>query len=226
MSEQRQKSTPKGEAFERLLLALVAESPVRPGRSELIESNVLAAAHRSLKDLAATSDAHETNAVGSLTEPEKKNASKALGRMVGSEALREIIVPNGSDERINLPESGLVAISISLPVLNAAFDEWENSERNGPEPSQEAIAEEIRTKTIEWIIKNRSDAELPLFLKDVWIVHGSNSIDMLVLVIYRHSRSFMRYVREVVQRVKGVLGTQTMQVSNNLSVNHSHSKKS
>lgn len=219
MSTEDQKSTAKGEAFDRLVLALVAQSPKRPERSTLISSPSLAAAHRSFTNTDAIlgGDEHKLQA---LSETEKRNAAKALGRMVSSDALREVVIPNGLDERIDLPESGLVAVSVSLPVLNADYDAWVEGGRNGPEPTQELLAETIRDLTVKWIIENRDELGIHLFLKDVWIVHGSTSFDMLVLVMYRSSRDFMSYVREVVQRVRGVLGTQTMQISNSLASNH------
>ncbi len=222
MSTDDQKSTAKGEAFDRLLLALVAHSPKRPERQALVSSTFLAAVHSSLADADAILDA-ENNKGFALSEAEKRNAAKTLGRMVSSDALREVVVPNGLDERINLPESGLVAVSVSLPDLNADHIAWISGGRKGPEPTQELLADTIRDNTVRWIIDNRSETGIPLFLKDIWIVHGSTSIDMLILVMYRSSRDFMSYVREVVQRVRGVLGTQTMQISNNLALNHMQS---
>ena len=201
------------------MLALVAQSPKRPERNTLISSESLAAAHRSMSNTDAVLGKDGCLPQG-LSESERRNAAKALGRMISSGALREFVVPNGLDARINLPESGIVAVSVSLPVLNADYDAWYESGRSGPEPTQELLAETIRDRTVKWIIDNRDEFGIPLFLKDVWIVHGSNLFDMLILVMYRSSRDFTSYVREVVQRAKGVLGTQTMQISNNLASNH------
>ncbi len=219
MSADLPKSTAKGEAFDRLLLALVAQSPMRPDREKLISSQALAAAHRTPEGLEAALKSVHRDEFVDLSETEKRNAAKALGRMVSSGALREVVIPNGSDERVNLKESGLIAVSVSLPVLNAEHDAWEKSGKIGPEPNQEWLAQEIRDRTIDWIVSEREDHGIPLFLKDVLIVHGSSSFDLLILVMYRSSRDFMAYVREVIQRVRGVLGTQTMQISNNLAAN-------
>ncbi|MCP5371378.1 MAG: hypothetical protein H6907_06545 [Hyphomicrobiales bacterium] len=216
MSDAVTRGTKKGEAFERLLLSLVALSPSRPDRVRLIESRELAGAHESKKELANITESKRSTDSRKLTETEKRNAAKTLGRVVAADVFREVIMPEGNNERINLPELGLIAVTISLPVLNDDFGKWVMDEKKGPEPTQENVAHRIRRRTIKWIIDNADDDGLPLFLRDIWIVHGSNSFDMLILVMYRRSKLFMAYVREVVQRVRGVLRTQTMQVSNSL----------
>lgn len=221
MSSQTPSVTQKGEAFERLLLAMAAHSPVRTGRTELIESPFLSSFHASI-DTALETLAETAKPPSQLTDNEKRNAAKALGRMISSDAVREVLVPNGHDERVNLPESGLVAVSLSLPVLQNQHRKWVEDGRKGRKPSQELIADIIRLKTVKWIIDKRDDEGIPLFLNDIWVVHGSNSIDMLVQVAYRSALQFMHYVRDVIQQVEGVLGTQTMQISNDLSENHIH----
>jgi len=225
MSSEVLKPTQKGKAFERLLLAMVAHSPVRPSRAELTESQFLRVFHtdtgKASKSLKSTSDTMDElyKSAQQLTVNEKRNAAKVLGRMVASDALREVLVPNGHDERVNLPEAGLIAVSVSLPVLQIQHRKWIKDGKKGRKPTQEAIAQEIREKSVSWIISECDDAGIPLFLNEIWIVHGSNSIDMLIQVAYRRSRTFMHYVRDVVQQIEGVLGTHTMQISNDLGEN-------
>lgn len=216
MSE-KTNSTQRGEAFERLIFALAAMAPTRPGRDQFIESAELASAHSSRELLEQFVENPEATHYAEISNAKKRNAAKTIGRMVASGAFKEMIIPNGKNEKVNLPETGLVAISVGLSDLNAQYDEWLATDQTGPKPSQESMAEEIRKQTALWTVKKADDDGLPILLKDIWIVHGSGTFDMLVLVMYRQSDDFMNYVREVLQRVRGVHKTHTMQISNMLS---------
>lgn len=193
----------KGEATERLLIALAACAPRRLTRNELIESPELR-------------QAHDMPGEAELSAAAKRNASKTLGRMISAGTLTEVILPNGNSEKLDLPEVGLVAVSVSLPALNAERDKWIKSGKSGEEPSQEKMADTIRLDSINWIQSNTKFGTIPIYIRDIWIVHGSNSFDMMVVVLYRNTKVFMNYVRNVIQRVNAVHSTQTMQISNSL----------
>ena len=209
--------TRKGEAFNRLLTALAAIMPRRPERSEFVDSAELAIAHSSRLWLARYIDHPRGDAQASLPESRKRNAAKAVGRMISAGAFKEVIVPNGDHKNINLPESGMIAVSISLAELNVQYNRWVEGGKVGPKPSQEVIADNIRKQSLLWSLERSETQDLPILLRDIWIVHGSGSFDMLVLVMYRKSDDFMTYVRDVVQRTEGVLNTHTMQISTMLS---------
>ena len=209
--------TQKGEAFGRLLTALAAIAPQRPERSQFINSVELASAHTSRDRLWRYIASPDSSGKASLTESRKRNAAKAVGRMISAGAFREVIVPNGKHPKVNLPESGMIAVSVSLSELNALHSRWVEGGKIGPKPSQELIAENIRTQSLLWALDNSGTNGLPVLLKDIWIVHGSGSFDMLVMVMYRQSDDFMTYIREVIQRTEGVHNTHTMQISTMLS---------
>ena len=209
--------TRKGEAFNRLLTALAAIMPRRPERSEFVDSAELAIAHSSRLRLARYIDHPRGDAQASLPESRKRNAAKAVGRMISAGAFKEVIVPNGDHKNINLPESGMIAVSISLSELNAQYNRWIEGGQTGPKPSQEVIADNIRKQSLLWSLEKAETQDLPILLRDIWIVHGSGAFDMLVMVMYRTSDDFMTYVRDVIQRTEGVLNTHTMQISTMLS---------
>lgn len=210
-------ATQKGEAFDRLITALAAIAPKRPERMEFVNSVELASAHAARDVLAQYVGGGGDGPEARLTDSRKRNAAKAVGRMISAGAFREVIVPNGKHKKINLPESGMIAVSVSLAELNNQYNRWVEGGRAGPKPSQEVIADNIRKQSLVWALENSERGGLPVLLKDIWIVHGSGSFDMLVMVMYRQSDDFMTYVRDVIQRTEGVHNTHTMQISTMLS---------
>ena len=216
MTDNTTAQTQRGKAFERLLLTLAAISPSRPSREALIESTHLSAAHSSRQTL-LDSLMHKTPLPeNELSDIKRRNATKALGRAISNGIFHEVIIPNGKNDKVQLPETGLIAISISLTELNTQHEIWKSNGEKGTEPTQESLAETIKEKTVIWAIENSKENTIPVFLKDIWVVHGSGTFDMLVLVMYNRSADFMAYVRQVLQRTKGVHSTQTMQISNSL----------
>ncbi|MDB4020155.1 hypothetical protein N9491_06035 [Planktomarina temperata] len=196
--------TEKGTASRRISHALAHLAPTRPTRNEVLDSDYLR-------------EAHQTPRGEKLSAAEKAAANKTIGRMIMNGTLKEVIVPNADENAINLPETGLVAVSVSLLEINKAFEIWKENGGIGESPNQAAIANDLRTQSSEWLKSNYNDRDLPLFVKDIWIVHGSTSFDMVIVVLYEESNIFLAYIREVVQRTWGVNGTQTMMITNNLS---------
>lgn len=146
---------------------------------------------------------------GHLTEEQSKAASKTLGRKTGqggNEPFVEVLVPNGRSKDLNLPDSGLVAISINLAQLNLVRDE--KPELNIS--SQQDIAHTIISEAKKWL-QERHDTDI--LITGLVIVHGSSEFDMLLSVKYSLMESYAEFIQEVVQRVPCVQRTHTMQIS-------------
>jgi hypothetical protein len=142
-----------------------------------------------------------------------KSVRKGLFR-VKSEAVREVLVLEQDHPRVNLPEMGMVAISVSIASLNNEHKKWLKSKRQ-TEPTQELILHRIITSAKKWIdeeLPQGKSAGLPLLILDASIIHGSSSFDMLITVLYRELVHFTRFVREVVQRTDHVNSSQTLQI--------------
>lgn len=195
MTSQIRQNTKKGQASDRIVFALASLAPFKPSRKQLLDSGNLS----------------EQHSKASLSGEEERNAAKTLGRMVSGGVLHEVLVPDGA--KLELPELGLIAVTVNLYVLNKMYDEWKKVETNDQKPSQETIMKTIRDSTIIWSTDNLLDGKLPMYINDIYIVHGSNMFDILISVFYKDTQTFTTYIRDVIQRVRGVKGTQTMQIS-------------
>jgi DNA-binding Lrp family transcriptional regulator len=215
--ERRQ--TPRNEVTRRIVGALADALPDVLDRDELRDSAELARRFKKTRD--------------KFLPKEKRDAMRTLGRLVGNGLVGEALFLRG--EKVGARNIGLVAVSIDLVRLTYEWSRWDRRTKkyeawviqgkkaNEPtkpetEPNQESIVEEIIQRTKAWLIENdeldeNSDRlRLPLLLQDVSIVHGSSTFDILMTVRYRSSDKFMKYIREVVQRVGCVRSTHTMQV--------------
>lgn len=185
-------------ASERILRALAAEFPRLHDRQSFLQSEALL----------------EWYGDEGLSEHERQAVARALTRMISDDTVSEILWPRGHAEKIQLPEQGMIAVSVDLGSLREERLVWE-SNRGGPEPSQERIVTEIISRTRPWIEQNLDGAKLPLLLTNASIIHGSNAFDILISASYRNPYNLLRYTREVVQVVNHVAGTHTMLVAQN-----------
>ena len=185
-------------ATARLIEAYKKMMPSAVAKRGLLDSEELAALHPVVgKD-------------GHLTEVQSKAAAKTLGRKtgkVGNEPFVEALIPNGRSKDLNLPDSGLVAISIDIGQLNLIRNEKPELGIN----SQQDIAFTILSDSQNWLQDMR---ETDILITGLAIVHGSREFDMLLSVKYRLMEDFANFIQNVVQRVPCVRGTHTMQVSN------------
>lgn len=215
-------NTRRGEASERILHALAAEFPKMHNRQSFLQSPSLL--ERFDKEPGET-----------LSENEVRAVSKTLGRLIGDKdgraarAVSEILWLQGQDDRVCLPESGLVTVSVDIASLRE--EEWLRSKLSretlrdppasvrGPllpsrrAPTQKGVVDEIIARSQDWSRDNILNGRLPILLTNVSIVHGSNDFDILINVSVKDLVSLARYAREVVQRIPHVKGTQTMLVS-------------
>jgi DNA-binding Lrp family transcriptional regulator len=190
----------RGAATERILDALAEEYPNVHNRDSFINSTALA---RKFKK------------TGELSEPEKTSASRTLGRLISEGIVRETLFLQGSKPKVDLKGAGLVSVSINLDRLSQEHKRWKGDLSKGissakPEPTQEVIVEDIIENTRAW--NSNSDDKHRLLLINISIVHGSGDFDLLILVLYRNYDEYMRYVRDVIQRVEFVQKTHTMQI--------------
>lgn len=216
--------TRRGEASERILHALAAEFPKMHNRQSFLQSPELL-------------EKFNKKPGEGLTDHEARAVSKTLGRLIGDKGdqatrpISEILWLRGRDDRVQLPESGLVAVSIDITTLRE--EEWFRSRLSAGElenpsaklrgpllpperaPTQEGVVDEIIARSKEWVKEKAKDSsgDLPILLTNVSIVHGSSSFDILINVSMKNEESLLRYTREVVQRIPHVSGTQTMLVS-------------
>ena len=140
--------------------------------------------------------------------------ARALSRLVSDGSITEVLWPSGRSDKVQLPEQGMIAVSVNLGSLREERLTWESS-RQGPEPSQERIVTEIIARTQPWIEDNLDGGKLPLLLVNASIIHGSNAFDILISAQYRNPYNLLRYTREVVQVAPHVAGTHTMLVAQN-----------
>lgn len=185
-------------ASERITRALAAEFPRLHDRQSFLES-------KSLLDWYGEEG---------LSELDRQAVSRALARMISDDTVSEILWPRGHSEKIQMPEQGMIAVSVDLGSLREERLAWE-SNRAGAEPSQERIVTEIISRTRPWIEQNLDGGKLPLLLTNASIIHGSNAFDILISASYRNPYNLLRYTREVVQVVNHVAGTHTMLVAQN-----------
>ena len=185
--------------------ALAQLAPQRPTKDDILD--VLAP-----KDKAANSMQETKN---------REAAAKTLSRMITRKQLKEVVVPIPDQSGLNLAETGLVAVSISLTELNNKKKAWFRDKESGllvgDEPSQVNLAQDLRVSSRDWLNTKFRGEPLPLFVKDIWIVHGSTSFDLIIVVMYRESKDFLNYIRDVVQSIDCVDSTQTMLITSNLS---------
>jgi len=186
-------------ASERIVRALAAEFPRLHDRQSFLDSPSLR-------------DAHEKGDAEALSENERQAVARALTRLVSDGTISEVLWPRGHAEKIQLPEQGMIAVSVDLGSMREERLAWE-SHREGPEPSQERIVTEIITRSRKWIEENLDGGKLPLLLTNASIIHGSNAFDILIGASYRNPYNLLRYTREVVQVVNHVAGTHTMLVA-------------
>jgi hypothetical protein len=186
-------------ASERILRALAAEFPRLHNRQSFLES-------KSLLEWFQKGDQQ------GLTDHERQAVAKALTRLINDDSISEILWPAGHAEKVDLPEQGMIAVSVDLGSLREERLGWEQS-RDGPEPTQERIVTEIISRSRKWIDENLDMGKLPLLLTNASIIHGSNAFDILISASYRNPYNLLRYTREVVQVINHVAGTHTMLVA-------------
>ncbi|WP_246152618.1 hypothetical protein [Sphingomonas montanisoli] len=192
-------SDAKNGAAERLLHALAAEFPTLHDRESLLASPEFLA--------------RVGKGDGSpLEDGEQRSAAKALARLIADGGVAEVLWPRGHSTKVQLPEQGLIAVSVNLGTLREERLAWEVS-RDGPEPSQERIVQEIIARSRGWIADNLEEGKLPILLTNASIIHGSNAFDILISASYRNPYALLRYTREVVQIINHVAGTHTMLVA-------------
>ena len=196
----------KAGASERILRALAAEFPRLHNRQSFLESPSLLEWFRK---------GDETG----LTDNERQAVMKALTRLISDETISEVLWPRGHAEKVQLPEQGMIAVSVDLGSMREERLAWE-AHREGPEPSQERIVKEIIARSRSWVEENLDGGKLPLLLTNASIIHGSNAFDILISASYRVPYNLLRYTREVVQVVDHVAGTHTMLVAQNYGFPH------
>lgn len=185
-------------AAERILCSLAAEFPRLHDRQSFLDSPALA----------AWFDAGPKG----LSDNERQSVGKALGRLIGDGTIGEVLWPRGHAAKVELPEQGMIAVSVDLGSMREERILWEVN-REGAEPSQERIVAEIVDRSRKWIAENMDGGKLPLLLSNASIIHGSNAFDILISASYRNPYNLLRYTREVVQVVNHVAGTHTMLVA-------------
>lgn len=186
-------------ASERILRALAAEFPRLHDRQSFLESPSLQTWYESEEG---------------LTEQERQAVARALTRLISDGTISEVLWPRGHADKVQLPEQGMIAVSVDLGSLREERIAWESS-REGAEPSQERIVTEIIARSRGWIEENLDGGKLPLLLTNASIIHGSNAFDILISASYRNPYNLLRYTREVVQVINHVAGTHTMLVAQN-----------
>lgn len=189
----------KAGASERILRALAAEFPRLHDRQSFLES----------PSLLAWYDGED-----GLTEQERQAVARALTRLINDGTISEVLWPHGHSDKVQLPEQGMIAVSVDLGSMREERLSWGET-RNGPEPSQERIVTEIIARSRNWIEENLDNGKVPLLLTNASIIHGSNAFDILISASYRNPYNLLRYTREVVQVVNHVAGTHTMLVAQN-----------
>jgi hypothetical protein len=196
MAESDKTAAGKAGASERILRALAAEFPRLHDRQSFLDSPSLQAWYGE----------------EGLTEQERQAVARALTRLISDGTISEVLWPRGHSDKIQLPEQGMIAVSVDLGSLREERLTWEGT-RAGPEPSQERIVTEIIARSRNWIEENLDNGKLPLLLTNASIIHGSNAFDILISASYRNPYNLLRYTREVVQVVNHVAGTHTMLVA-------------
>jgi len=186
-------------AAERILRALAAEFPRLHDRQSFLDSEALRAGYEKAADTP-------------LSDNERQAAGRALTRMVSDGSVSELLWPAGHSDKVQLPEQGMIAVSVNLGTLREERLAWE-AHRQGPEPSQERIISEIVDRSRGWIEQNMDGGKLPILLVNASIIHGSNAFDILISAQYRNPYNLLRYTREVVQVVAHIAGTHTMLVA-------------
>jgi hypothetical protein len=212
--------TRRGAATERIISALADASPAVHDRQSFLISQALA--RQFGKD------------GGALSPQDARVAARTLGRLIAQGIVGEALFLRANHQKVNLTGAGLVSVSIDLTRLSDAWNKWKDEyqswraintawleNRSGPkpeeppvEPSQELLVAKIIADTRAWLAGylRESKNQLPLILRDISIVHGSNDFDLLIYVLYRDTDEFMRYIREVIQRAPFVQKTHTMQI--------------
>ncbi|KQX25476.1 hypothetical protein [Sphingomonas sp. Root720] len=186
-------------AAERILRALSAEFPRLHDRQSFLDSDALRAGYEKDEGVA-------------LADNERQAAARTLTRMISDGTVSELLWPAGHSDKVQLPEQGMIAVSVNLGSLREERLAWE-VDRQGPEPSQERIISEIVDRSRVWIEQNMDGGKLPLLLVNASIIHGSNAFDILISAQYRNPYNLLRYTREVVQVVAHIAGTHTMLVA-------------
>jgi len=200
-SKDESRSTSRAGASERIFRALAAEFPRLHDRQSFLDSASLRAWF-------------DKDGEPGLSDHERQAVARALTRLVSDGTISEVLWPRGHADKIQLPEQGMIAVSVNLGSMREERLAWE-SQRDGAEPSQERIVTEIISRSRKWIEDNLDDGKLPLLLTNASIIHGSNAFDILISASYRNPYNLLRYTREVVQVVNHVAGTHTMLVAQN-----------
>ena len=196
----------QGDAAHDILRAMTFAAPYLLTREQLRTSDVVSAGYED-KDL-------------SEKEIDRK-FNRTIRDLKTSGAISEVFLINGDAEEVELPNLGIASVSISLSEIKRI-----NKKRTkNYEISQETIVDDIIEKTKSYIINDyqemsaretltkKKQRKIKIHPLCAYITHGSNQFDLLVFILYRDPKDYMRYVRNVIQEIDAVDSTQTMQVS-------------
>jgi hypothetical protein len=202
--------TPRGAASQRIIRALADVFPEVVSRKRFLESDALA---RNLGKAPGEK----------LNDSEKAAAAKTLGRLIESEVVGELLFLRQPEAKSGGAGAGLIAISVSLTSLKQAWESWRTNGAPADvlEPNQEWVIREIVKGSKSWVetIQEKSGEDsIPLIFRDISIVHGSESFDILVFLLYNNQDEFLQYVREVIQKIPHIERTHTMQISTSFGV--------
>lgn len=202
--------TPRGAASQRIIRALADVFPEVVSRKRFLESDALA---RNLGKRPGEK----------LNDSEKAAAAKTLGRLIESEVVGELLFLRQPEAKSGGAGAGLIAISVSLTSMKQAWEEWRTTSQpeDSGEPGQEWVISEIVRRSKVWVegVQERSGEDsIPLIFRDISIIHGSESFDILVFLLYNNQDEFLQYVREVIQKIPHIERTHTMQISTSFGV--------
>jgi len=222
--------TKRGAVSSAIRKALADTLPKPITKASFLDSNELAEAYGKLPQ-------------NKLSEKEKEGVSKALGRMLKKNQITEYLTIKQSQSygsglvAISVNLSKLRQEWEEWEKSPDRYGKWNiestfyhkenvNNEQNTMcrEPTQEAIADMIIHKTKKWmhktIIEQKNlnkeeiaEQHLQIIVTGIDVIHGSESFDILMKVLYQDQKQFLRYIREVIQMVDCVDRTHTMQIS-------------
>ena len=200
MSEKATRNRGLGHASSRLIAALADEAPKLVTREELLESESLRVAHQ--KPDKENLDEHEVAA-----------AAKALGRIVAKghgSPIREVLILDRKSNDVPTKEVGLIGVSISLTELRP------DRRSKGAPKSQEEILSRIVEDSHAWVAEQSGGGFPDVHVAGAYIIHGSSEYDIIIFANYLDTEIYMKYVRDVIQKIPGVEKTHTMQVAHGL----------
>lgn len=233
MEDDENRPVRRDDARARVNRALVACGPTRLSKSKFLNSVSLAQMHqlanrRGDQNGSGAGERRLTRDVDALQKNERESYAKSLTRAIKGEVFCESLAPTGKE--FGLTQVGLVAVSVSVPELKAIefeergsfklkihgdlsegdFCSSEYLDRDSTKRDlQASLVKEIIFRTGAWSGEFEG-AHPPVYIKAIWVVHGSSDYDILINVLYNETEMYMKYVRRVLQSIEGVEGTQTM----------------